>query len=190
MKGMFFATASIIIAGIVETKRDHITLMNSTIVQVIDNTTYLAADFSVLWQIPQYTLIGLSEVFCSVTGLYYAYSAAPKSMQSIITGFYYLFMGIGSFLGSVLLFSFHDLIYSRNGDINCENCHLDYYFYTLGSIQFLFIIIYWYLDFKFGLTKLDNDVPCSQKTDSKTNSKKLRSFVKVANYKTINDRMF
>ncbi len=86
----------------------------------------------------------MGEVFCSVAGLYFAYTAAPKSMQSIIMGLFYLFMGIGSMFGSLILFAFQNLIYSQKNqdDINCENCHLDYYFYFLGILQFISIIIF------------------------------------------------
>jgi len=98
--GMIFACLSVVIAGFFETNRMKIIENNSTthdtlIPQVIDNTTYIAEDFSILWQIPQYTLVGCGEVFCSIAGLFFAYTAAPKSMQSIIMGLFCFLMVIG-----------------------------------------------------------------------------------------------
>ena len=162
--GMIFACLSVVIAGFVETNRMKIIENNSTthdtlIPQVIDNTTYIAADFSILWQIPQYTLVGCGEVFCSIAGLFFAYTAAPKSMQSIIMGLFYFSMGIGSLLGSLILYGFHDLIYSRidHDDINCKNCHLDCYFYFLGALQFISIFIFIIVDRKYCLTRNKNE---------------------------------
>jgi proton-dependent oligopeptide transporter, POT family len=42
-------------------------------------------DFSLFWQIPAFLLIGLSEIFSSITGLEYAYTKAPSSMKSLGT---------------------------------------------------------------------------------------------------------
>lgn len=38
------------------------------IVQVIHNWTYNASDISLLWQVPQYCLVGSAEVFAGVAG--------------------------------------------------------------------------------------------------------------------------
>jgi peptide/histidine transporter 3/4 len=186
--GMIFACLSVVIAGIVETNRMRIIQNNSTthntlIPQVIDNTTYIAADFSILWQIPQYTLVGCGEVFCSIAGLFFAYSAAPKSMQSIIMGLFYFSMGMGSLLGSIILYGFHDLIYSKinHDDINCNGCHLDYYFYFLGALQFISILIFIIVDRKYGLTKNNNDktLNCNNKNTSGNNDGKPSSYNKL-----------
>jgi solute carrier family 15 (peptide/histidine transporter), member 3/4 len=92
--GMSLSALGVIVAGIIETQR--LSLLNNggnIFIQIIDNTTYVAADMLIAWQIPQYTLVGMSEVFCTVSILYFAYSSAPKSMQSIIMGLFFFFSG-------------------------------------------------------------------------------------------------
>ncbi|KAI8072522.1 POT family-domain-containing protein [Gongronella butleri] len=43
---------------------------------------------SAAYVIPSYVLVGLGEVFCSITGLEYAYKKAPQSMKSMVTAFF------------------------------------------------------------------------------------------------------
>lgn len=108
---------------------------------------YYAADVSILLQIPQYCLIGLSELFTIVAGLEFASMVAPKSMKSSVMGLFYFFSGIGSLLGFSFLQMFNGKwFYSGDhGNINCKNkcegsegtCRLDYYFFFLGGFQIL-----------------------------------------------------
>ena len=64
--GMLFTTASMLCAGGLEFSRvDHCCILQKR----GDNDTQVA-DYSIFYQIPQYTLIGLSEVFTSITGTY------------------------------------------------------------------------------------------------------------------------
>ncbi|OAP63958.1 hypothetical protein AYL99_03185 [Fonsecaea erecta] len=53
-------------------------------------------------QAPAYMLIGISEIFASVTGLEYAYTKAPPSMKSFVQSVYLLTNAFGSALGEAL----------------------------------------------------------------------------------------
>ncbi|GFO19821.1 solute carrier family 15 member 4 [Plakobranchus ocellatus] len=164
--GMVFAMTAILVAGVVEHYRlkafwpyPDMPCTNASIPQYIAGTKYDAANMSVFWQIPQYALIGVSEVFTSVACLQFAVSVSPKSMKALITGIFYCFCGIGSFLGTAVLASLaasKTWIYSHNyGNINCRipchqvdppvwehSCHLDYYFYSLAGLEAVAIVLF------------------------------------------------
>ncbi|XP_064612168.1 solute carrier family 15 member 4-like [Liolophura sinensis] len=173
MVGMGVATIAVAVAGAVETRRLQIfwpipnnCFINATIFQNIGNTRYQAANMSVFWQIPQYALIGISEVFTSIAALEFAYSKAPRSMKGIIMGMFFFFSGVGSLLGTALMYVFDGIWFLGvdYGNINARNCtcnsskteviqasHLDYYFYFLAGLEvvslLLFIVVVKYLNF-------------------------------------------
>ncbi|KAI7901750.1 MFS peptide transporter [Cokeromyces recurvatus] len=60
-------------------------------------------DVSAALIIPAYILIGISEIFASITGLEYAYRKAPEKMKSLVMAIFLLTNCFGSILGFALV---------------------------------------------------------------------------------------
>ena len=68
--GMIFAAASVAVAGCVEMKRRSYYEEGEITQQHLFNKHFNASSMSVFYQVPQFVLIGTSEVFTSITGNY------------------------------------------------------------------------------------------------------------------------
>lgn len=102
---------------------------------------------SVLWQIPQYVLIGVSEILSSITALEFFYSQAPMCMRSVSQALNLSTQAIGTWLTIPLI-----LIVNSGGifgkkwiEENIDDGQLEKYFFLLAIImvanQFLFYYI-------------------------------------------------
>lgn len=60
-------------------------------------------DIHIAIQTPAYMLIGISEIFASVTGLEYAYMKAPPSMKSFVQAMYLLTNAFGYAIGEAFI---------------------------------------------------------------------------------------
>lgn len=171
--GMMCAALSMVIAGILEIYRVKFIQKHYVVHQIIENTTFTAADMSILWQIPQYSLIGISEVFASVSGMEFACSQAPSRMQGAVMGFYYFCTGIGSFLGLALFTAYEKIfrvsIHEQSSGINEGKLYC--FFFFLAAIQFLSLIIFMYISKNLKIRKL----PSSNRNGNDTSSSTPRS---------------
>lgn len=142
MIGMSIASLAFISAGCVELKRIN---TNATVVNFISRRNVIANDISIWYQIPQYALIGISEIFVLMTGLEFAYCQAPKKMQAIVTGLFFIANGVGSMLGSLIL-EIAELSHGyfispppsgQETTIANEQGHLYVFFFGLAGLNFL-----------------------------------------------------
>jgi POT family proton-dependent oligopeptide transporter len=56
----------------------------------------------IAWQVIQYVLVSISETMVSVTALEFAYTQAPRSMKGAIMSLWFLTLGTGSFVTSLV----------------------------------------------------------------------------------------
>jgi POT family proton-dependent oligopeptide transporter len=66
------------------------------------NGSFDPNEIHVAVQTPAYLLVGLSEIFASVTGLEYAFTKAPSNMKSFIMAMFLLTSAGGSLMGAAL----------------------------------------------------------------------------------------
>ncbi|KAK6155153.1 hypothetical protein DH2020_009401 [Rehmannia glutinosa] len=93
--GMCLSVIAMVIAAITETKR----------LQISQNVDVLTGDvqFSIFWLLPQYVLLGISDIFTVVGMQEFFYSEVPVRMRTMGIALYTSVFGVGSFLSAILI---------------------------------------------------------------------------------------
>ncbi|XP_068643634.1 protein NRT1/ PTR FAMILY 5.8-like [Aristolochia californica] len=128
--GMLLSVVAMVVAALVETKRIDMSRKGE------------AVPLSIFWLLPQYILLGVSDVFTVVGMQEFFYTQVPTRMRSIGIGLYLSVFGVGSFL-SALLITVIELITTSGGNEcswfsdDMREARLDNYYWLLalsGSI--------------------------------------------------------
>ena len=77
---------------------------------------------SVVWQVPQITVLTVAEILLNVTGLEFAYSQAPPNMQALILALYLFMTAIGDGFGALLYGSVFSYLSSATAMFVCAVC--------------------------------------------------------------------
>ncbi|PON65349.1 Proton-dependent oligopeptide transporter [Trema orientale] len=101
---------------------------------------------SILWQVPQYFLVGVAEVFTFIGEYEFFYDQAPNSMRSLCSALFLTTYAGGNFL-STLLVSVVTKVTTKNGKLgwipdNLNRGHLDYFFWLLTILSLLNLFFY------------------------------------------------
>ncbi|KFZ54323.1 Solute carrier family 15 member 3, partial [Antrostomus carolinensis] len=140
--GTFFSLTSILAAGILERERLQYVRHNQTMPQLMGKDHYLAATLPVWWQVPQYLLMGISQLFTSISSLEFAYTEAPESMKGATMGVLFFTSGVGSLLGSGLTLLLLPEDYGNVNSCPMDHCPMDHYFILLVGIQSITCLIF------------------------------------------------
>ncbi|KAI3997650.1 hypothetical protein MKX01_011067 [Papaver californicum] len=92
--GMFLSVIAMSIAAIVETKRLEISRREPSIIPVT---------LCIFWLLPQYIILGISDVFTVVGMQEFFYSEVPNKMKTMGMALHLSVFGVGSFLSAILI---------------------------------------------------------------------------------------
>ncbi|KAG7670037.1 putative Protein NRT1/ PTR FAMILY 8.5 [Nannochloris sp. 'desiccata'] len=147
--GYFVAIGSMLVAGGLEVVRLQVVADNN-----LENTDPTAdgapvVPISVWWQIPQYMLIGLSEVLAMVGSLAMFYQEAPDGLRSTCSAIQLLATAFGNYVSSALL-AIIQAITTSNGSEgwiapNVNESHLDYWFFTLAVLMAINTLLFFWI---------------------------------------------
>lgn len=106
----------------------------------------VAVPLNILWQIPQYFLLGAAEVFTFIGQLEFFYDQSPDAMRSLCSALSLLTTALGNYLSSFIL-TVVTSITTQGGKPgwipdNLNKGHLDYFFWLLAGLSFLNLVIY------------------------------------------------
>jgi peptide/histidine transporter 3/4 len=138
--GLFVSVLCMSAAAIVEIER----LELAKELGLVDED--VAVPLSILWQIPQYFMLGAAEVFTFIGQHEFFYEQAPDAMRSLCSALSLLTNSLGNYLSSLIL-TIVTYITTEGGGVgwipdNLNEGHLDYFFWLLAGLSVLNMLVY------------------------------------------------
>lgn len=137
--GLVVSSIAMISAGVVEIQR----LKHA---KRACNTCRSSSSLSILWQIPQYVLIGASEVFMYVGQLEFFNNETPDGLKSFGSALYVASMSAGSYVSSLLVTIVMGIT-SKGDQIgwiseNLNKGHMDRFYFLLAALNAVDLIFF------------------------------------------------
>ncbi|WOL01214.1 hypothetical protein Cni_G09928 [Canna indica] len=138
--GMCLSVVAMVIAAIVESKR----------IRILQNGGSHDVQQSIFWLLPQYILLGISDVSTVVGMQEFFYMEVPTTMRTIGIALYLSVFGVGSFLSAILI-SVLELVSNASGkqqswfSDDAREARLDNYYWFLALLSSISFLIFAYL---------------------------------------------
>ncbi|KAI3722342.1 hypothetical protein L2E82_33378 [Cichorium intybus] len=131
--GMFLSVIAMIFAATVEMKRLQTSPESETL--------------SIFWLLPQYILLGISDIFTVVGMQEFFYSAVPEGMRTMGIALYTSVFGFGSFLSALMVYLVEHFTSSEGGKGNwfsddMREARLDKYYWLLAGTSALSLVAF------------------------------------------------
>ena len=97
-----------------------------------------------LWQLPQYVIITVSEVMFSVTGVEFAYSQAPASMKTVVQAAWLLTIAFGQII--VIVVAESKMFTEQSSE-----------FFMFAGLMLVDTMVFIFLGWRFTPRKLEDD---------------------------------
>ncbi|XP_062508251.1 solute carrier family 15 member 4-like [Corticium candelabrum] len=174
--GMVLAAASCVCASLVDSARLHYcnykhictTINNSPLCQCF-------SQMSASWQVPQYIIMGVSEVLAVVGFMEIVLSRSPREFRCTTFGFFRMIEGMGKLVGALTLIivqstkpSWYYKAKHLNSDFNPDSCYLQesrslvYYYFVILAFAIIFNTIF-YMAIEHNYRKYTRYAPLQKK---------------------------
>ncbi|WRX30483.1 Proton-dependent oligopeptide transporter family - like 10 [Theobroma cacao] len=132
--GILLSALSMVISALVEMQR----LKTAREYGLVDKPKAMVP-MSVWWLVPQYALLGVSDVFTVVGLQEFFYDQVPDELRSVGLSLYLGIFGVGSFLSSLLVSTIEKATGGNGRDSwfadNLNRAHLDYFYWLLAGLS-------------------------------------------------------
>lgn len=145
--GLFLSILAMVSAALVEIRRLDIARELHLTHEKVE------VPMSILWQISQYALVGVGEVFTCIGQVEFFYDQSPDAMRSLCTAFALMTGSLGSYLSSLILtlVSYFTTMGGQPGWIpdNLNEGHLDRFFWLIAGLSLINLIVYIWCAFRY-----------------------------------------
>uniref|UniRef100_A0A7S0PZ00 Major facilitator superfamily (MFS) profile domain-containing protein n=1 Tax=Coccolithus braarudii TaxID=221442 RepID=A0A7S0PZ00_9EUKA len=151
--GLCFAGASVVVAAFVEKARKDSDLLTGAHSLSPCDDTIVMSSLSIWWQIPQFALIGLGEIFAAITCYELFYAEVPVRVRSVCQSINLLCTSFGSLMGAGVSSAFNSWVTE-----NLNDGHLDDFFFVLAGLMAANVAIFSFVALGFKSRTFEPDV--------------------------------